>query len=278
MAYTFGAAATDDANVTLPGALVLANAAFIVAGWFNINTLTAGRAYFGSGSTNTTMLAVGATTSELQLVIDRSTTDEVWDSVGAGITTGGWVFIAALWIGANAAGTSASRVWVGTLDQRPTVPATSWTRTVAGSGNVAGSSTHVIGNQNTGASVAIQADVENCWALRTHGTIGITQLLQMESTSTISADREKWILDNVILPMWQNKMPALVFGSSAGTVPQFINHQTFAFGDVRTRTVGVNGSVALGPAMTISGPTFSQSRGPRPAMLHGFPYAQPVRR
>jgi len=155
MAWTFGTSTSDYVR-NGPGLEQIADSVcLLVAGWFYPTTLTAGRAYW-SASTAATAATVGSTTSEMMISFDHATTDNIFDTSGAGIVTDKWQFIAWLMAFDNGANDGSCRVWIGDADTPPQEITVIHSTTKIG--NITSGAIIWIGNAAAGTS-AFQGDI-----------------------------------------------------------------------------------------------------------------------
>lgn len=200
MAWTFGAAATNDVTFTVALNTGPANSAFLIGGWWYPTTLTAGRGLFSFG--NTLGAEIASTTSELLIRSAHGTTNGQWTTTGAGLTVNQWQFIA-VYMGFAASGTgTAVKVWSGTTELRPV--ACSITNGTAPVGTAAGGTNFFLGNKGTSTTAAFQGDIGNTFLALANGAI--TSTLGPFNTAaygTVTADEEQFLLDRFVAPVWR---------------------------------------------------------------------------
>lgn len=262
MAYTFGGATTDDANTSLNLSWGSASRPFLITGWWYPTTLTAGRLYFGSGGTHG--MSVGPTTSELRLIMDRVTTDGVWDTTSAGIAIDTWRFIA--WLGYSTSGDASHTVWIGTVETPPAE--VSLTNSTAVSGGASGSSPFAIGNQGVTGSLSFQGDIESVFFFNSSNTTspaGSQQFNFRSSGDATHAETKEYTYARWVLPLWLGNHVGpddLLFRASH----EYQEGEWFPFlvGSSGYRMSSVATLTDVTTTLSINGATASQSRGPRP--------------
>lgn len=218
MPYTFGASNADDANIGSTQTALATGTMFYVAGWFRPTTLTAGRTLWSVGST-ANCAVIGATTSELELLVDYTTTDGKWTTSGMALTVNAWTFIAVIISNLNSGPSMAARVWAGTIDQAPRE--ITCTQTTAPVGTVVGTSTWYIGNKGTGL-LAFQGDISDVAMMHSTGT-GKDAALSIPATQgTITQDEADLFRQLYVEPAWRGDH-ALAFerrgGPGSATAP-----------------------------------------------------------
>lgn len=152
MSYSFGANTNDRVSFALGignllGAISTLN---VFGGWFKPTTLTAGNHYLGFGSASgLSGLRVGATTSEVNLTIYKTTSSRQLETTGANIAVDEWRFIAGMFVaGSSTAGTPGGEtIWVGDGVSLESFPLTV---VAAGSGNQGPGSSFALGNSAAG--------------------------------------------------------------------------------------------------------------------------------
>lgn len=260
MSWTFGGAASNDMNWATQTSVGGGSTAFLVCGWWRPTTLTNPRSYFSFGNVITARVA--PTTSEIQLVSDNATTDGVWTTSGAGIVTNAWHFLAVLGIFTTA--NAIWSVWKSTgVNSPPELISNS--NTTAPSGNNAGSGTFYLGNAGTSTANSFQGQIGSC-SLYSVSSATVPNPLRLTSYTALSADEEKFIGHNYVVPAWLGEpFPAvgnhIVYG---GTPPTWQMHH-FDLEQVVTPRPFVWGNSTFSPtgtAATIQGATFSQERPP----------------
>lgn len=257
MAYTFGAATGDDISWTESGTAWGTNgqAGLICGWWYPTTGPTATRCLWSVGTVHRCEIAT--TTSELQIVSDRVTTDSVYQTSGFGLALNQWFFIAVLLSWANAAAFPAIRVWKSTgLDVPQLVTCNN---TTAGSGNMTTSTAPSIGNLGTAGTVAFQGDIGRFDFICSTLSASLTR----NASGTISADEEFQIWTQYVVPIWAGSFPTLL--SSGTNSNNGITHVAVDLDDAPAygRRVRNGGTIITqGQAMTISGATVSANRAP----------------
>lgn len=263
MPHTFGGASGDDINYSAQTAWVTTGRQHLVMAWYHPTTLTAGRVYFGNS--NTVGLRVGATTSELSFVIDHVTTDGVWDTSGAGITTDKWWFIAVYFTSFNTGPAADVVFWVGDVETAP--QEISRTRTTAPAGNNTNNSVIAIGNQGSTGNVGFQGDITNYLHV-TDGTLDTYSLFSQDVNGTIDANAKGQALRRFILPYWSGNWPDCFFLKSFGN--NSLSADMILHGGTGVRVLYRYGSGTTGNTyeypLTINGVTFSDNGAPRPTV------------
>lgn len=254
MGHTFSAAG-DDVTIQSTSQMLI-NSAHITAGWFNPSALTAGRYYYGAANTGTFGMTVAPTTSELRFVQDRATTDDTYDTTGAGITTNKWWFIAHMWAGNNTQGDAA--IWVGDENTRPVEMSVTET---AGSGNVVTGVNHVIGNQHASASLAFEGEIDRITFIRSGSGLNAANLLFATSSATLSAETKAFALSRVLLPLWAGLSPNLMFTDPASSSIGFIHDMDLSL--LRPACKRLTYGVALNVSEATINASLAASRGPR---------------
>lgn len=265
MAYTFGALNTDD--VSIASHLNSNGGGHCVFGWWYPTTLTAGNIYWGASSL--TKIAVGPTTSELRIHIDRATTDAVWDSSGAGIAVNNWYFIAT--VRSSNAGDQNMRLWIGTEANHPLEVSIS--ASTAGAGAETASSTASVGNASTSATTAFIGDIEQVLDMRWANSVAAP--LANETPATITQAESDYFYQTCVVPYWLgDPQPTWVRGTNtagyvfdlSGSGPQLDIHQR---GTTQRLTP---------EALTVNGATYSNRRAPRPILQSWPPKLQFINR
>jgi len=257
MAYNF-ASTGDDLRITHIDSLGNSNTRWLLAGWFYPTTLTAGRHYWGAGTT--TGVRIAATTSEIE-IITINTTDGVAITSGAGIVTDVWQFIAIFMQCSNTGPILETRVWVGTLDTPPVEIPTSLSTSPAG--NFSGAGNLNVGNAGNTTSLGFQGDVGWQIALGNsppgnHGptTVGSTVAMAQAETDHIFRTH--------VIPIWRgdHEMSNYNVGSGSGTG---MSIATLWPCDTSPQDciAPMSGTPTLNN-MSSFGPTFVQTRAPRP--------------
>lgn len=255
MSYTFGAGTGDDIAVTSALSLGADNTQVLVCGWWYPTTLTATRGYWSAG--NIFGAEVDTTTSEIRMLTDN-TTDGVWVTSGAGITTNKWHFIAWLCATENTTVAGAWRVWVGDENTAPVIQTP--TNSTPRNGNYTGSTAVAIGNKGTGV-LAFQGDIG--WvSIIAASAPGINSPLYIGTSGAIADAEAKLVEERWVLPIWRGRpdpmfcVPTTMAGSFTAI------HMCFC----QAGGPAAQWSNSTGPgnplAMTINGATFSDNQPP----------------
>lgn len=262
MSWKFGAATSDIIATSGGVAGGVASSNLFLAGWFFPTTLTAGRILFaettGAGGTH---LQVAATTSSLEFVLDRATTDAVY-TIAAGIVVNVWQFIA-IAVSIDASSVAVIHCWVATVDQPPTLVPIVSSVTTAGSGAATGSNSRGIGNIPTAATVAFQGNIGQIYHIIA-SAVAPPQGLSIATAGTITADDDLNIFNNLVTPLYNGVLP---LGGLAS--PPTVNYQVDFFDlgcqpptDTRwayTSLVASSTPIALAP----TGATWTEERPPK---------------
>ena len=265
MAYTFGAATTDDLSGTGVVSIGGNSTTTWVAGWFYPTTLTAGRCYFGTGALNS--IAVAPTTSELRLTHDRATTDSVFDTTGAGIVVNEWVFIAVLFQSGSAGADGTWTVWVGRSDSPPAIVTNSLTTT--GLGNNSSTTAYCIGNQAAASSVAFQGDIGPFMYVAQQG-LAIDRPVPVAAAGGQTAAEILYIWEKWVIPFWLGKPPIgdLTVLAVTATIIQFVDLDSVPASTTEVASHRVLCDTAE-PAtcsiemMVVGGATYTANKAPR---------------
>lgn len=256
MAYSFGAATSDDINFTTASSggnstLCLA------AGWFYPTTLTATRGLFSYG--NVCGVAIDTTTSELRLKTDN-TTDGQWTTSGVGLVVNQWSFIAFMLTCSNTGPTAAWRVWSGTVETPPVEITV--TQVVAPAGNFTGGTAFTVGNIGTG-TLAFQGDIGPVITCHPPVNNTTTGFLQNAAAGAITQGEADDAYRKVVLPFWNGEpMPFRVrqYGLQTGsTMGAFLNLDL----TLPVTQEIVSGLTLVSRFPTINGATPSNNRAPR---------------
>jgi hypothetical protein len=242
----------------------------LVAGWWNPTTLTSGRAYWSHSNINSARVA--ATTSEMTLHLDMSTTDGVWTTSGAGVVINQWQFLAFMLSTQNTGPAAAWRVWRGTADTPPVEVTVNLT--TAPTGTMVGATTHNTGNL-TGGTVPLQGLIGSNVAAVKEGTVNagssLRGPLKTAAFGAITQAEADLVLQRVVTPLWLgNKYPDDLWDYTAdaaatqyvvGFQPMEMASPNPLQGQSLRLLLQQNGLPVVG--MTISNnPTYSQEREP----------------
>jgi len=257
MAFTFGAATGDDITWTETGTTWGRNQrSGVICGWYFPTTLTAGRALWSVGTNHRAVIA--ATTSEIDLFFDRAT-DTQWTTTGLGLAINQWHFIAVLMNNFNTGVVTNFKVWRSVGTDIPT--AVSVAVVTVGAGNAVSSTIPTIGNRGATGTVAFQGDIGR------FDFIGdsVANSLIGNTNGSLSAETERGVFENVVLPIWQGNSPTLY--KSGQNSNRGITHTVVDLdrnGDYG-RSVRNGGSiVTMDRTATIGGATPSLNRAPGP--------------
>lgn len=252
MAYTFGAANTDDATWTESASPWGASQrSGLIAGWYYPTALTAGNALWSVGGVHRAVVA--ATTSEIDLWFDR-TTDTQWRTSGLGLATNQWHFIAMLNNSFNTGTVTNWKVWRSVGTDIPTPVTVS--QIAAGSGNAVSSTIVTIGNLSATGTSSFVGDIG-----RFDYFIGTVANAFLDNTNgSIGVEAERTAFEKVVIPIWQGRFPDFL---NSGTNSN--NGITHIVADLDNgsylRSVRNGGSIiTMDRAMTPAGATVSQNR------------------
>lgn len=160
----------------------------IIAGWWRTTSIASGDYYWSAGSTNTTLTSLRASatgSANLEVRLDQATTDSIYRSTDASLTTNTWQFIA---VAIQSTTGGVADMFVGTETERPRL--LSKTTVTAGSG-----------------AMSAQANLHICSGLTTGAYLGayVSQVYNVVSANdylnatTLDA---QYCLDRFIVPMW----------------------------------------------------------------------------
>lgn len=271
MAWTFGAAATNDVNLATTQTIGAATSASLVCGWYYPTTLTATRGLTSFG--NTIGAEIGATTSELLLRSAHGTTNGQWTTTGAGLTVNQWTFLAIFMSYASSGVSTAIKVWTATADSPPV--ACTIANTVTPVGTPAGNATLYFGNKGTSTTLAFQGDIGNCWYAVLSGSSAETGPFNFATYGSLTADEEAWHYTNFVYPVWSGKPypfsgTGISYALGGRWEMGYINMDHI----VGPRAVRVLSGSTLQTAvttLTIDGATKSNQRSPNAAAIPGTP-------
>lgn len=229
-------------------------------GWWYPTTLTAGRCYFGSSTVHN--ISVSGTTSEIRIVMDRASTDVVWDSTTAGITVDKWWFIAVM--GAQGTSTAGVYAWVG--DELTPPVLLSLTNTTPLGGSPTGSSTVAVGNQGPTDVQAFQGDAESVlFAAYSSSTTDGCDCFGLASPGNVDTVAQDVTYNRWIYPFWSGNHITPPLGGRLSTLAytEILFFPLIGSGalDYRISTVATVGDTHLTPV--INGATVSARRAPR---------------
>jgi len=257
MAYTFGGNTADDINLGMAAGANGNNAQSFHAGWFYPTTLTTGRYYLSCG--NTIGLGVAGTTSELTWTTANATTNGVWTSTTAAITTNKWHFIALFSTTRNTGPQLSVVAWV--YDDVSGWRNATMAQTTAPAGNFTAGTAMTIGNRGTG-TVAFQGDIGDCLAIHA-GTQTGRGILPTVTAGTILPGESNLIYEKLVLPTQCGKFDIqnLVSAGYAATFEIATFH--LDYGGAWTRRWAQTSLTVGNPTIsTINGAVLSQNRAP----------------
>lgn len=271
MPYTFGGATGDDAWLAGGSTQGATASNGLVMGWWYPTTLTAGRTYWGVGTVAGTppKLVVGTTTSELEASTDNATTDGLWTTTGAGITTNKWWFIAAAGSFTDTGPAGQFLIWVG--DEATPPQAISVANTTAPAGNHTGLSRRVWGNIGSSGTSAFQGDIgAGMWINFQSSNVGAgTTVRTAGSISTIEGEN---MLSRLIWPFWAGRFDPMMVTPSANANMDIICWDTLADrGYVYSNNLTSDVTVSV----TISGATQAANNRPSRRYLPDFALRRP---
>lgn len=260
MAYTFGAAGSDDMTWQIQNPTGGTTTSCVVCGWVYPTTLTAGRGYWGFG--NTMGAEIDTTTSELRLKSQRATANGEWTTTGAGLVTDAWKFLAVF--GSFTGASDGWMAWAGDELTRPQ-PLTI-TKAVAPSGSLTGSTNFYLGNKGTSATLAFEGDIGDHVLYRSGMTATATHEFGISAYGTLTQASIDIVYERFVLPAWLGDVFSLqAVHSHCGTTN---NYEALAFClDAATAVVGKRFSTGSIPPFllgTVNGATKSARRSPRP--------------
>ena len=256
MAYTFGAATTDKITLVPGNGIVASGRGAIWAGWFYPTALTAGRCLWGTGAVAAggTRCAISATAGELDITVDRLTTDSVSTTTGCGLVANAWQFIAVAITGFDTGPVTTVKVWIGTTTESPrAVTITAPT----GTGAIQVSTTQVIGNGSSAASLAFVGDIGNQFAV----VSPTTGNLFGNTSGAIGAGAEETALNQIVIPFWKGEAVPTQWYNSQNTLNSAIDVWSVNMDSPSTVCVGTNILVPIVPT-TVTGATFTENKTP----------------
>lgn len=258
MAFTFGAATTDRISATLGTGFILSQRAALWCGWFYPTALTATRCLWGNGAVAAggTRCAISATSGEIDITLDRATTDYVVTTSGLGLVTGRWQFIAVAIANFDTGAVTTTKVWKGTEFEIPQAIALA-TPSAAGTGNVVTASQMVIGNGSTAASLAFVGDIGNqfvCVSSSSGSLNGATN-------GSIGTVAEDIIYNQLVIPFWRGEAIPSGWFNTQNTQNTGIDIWSVNMDVPSPFFIGLNNS-SLPLAGSVSGATQTQSNSP----------------
>lgn len=268
MAFTFGGTTGDDISWTESSSPWGATQrSGLICGWWYPTSLAAGNTLWGVGPTNRASIAT--TTSEIDIFVARTTNSQD-QTVGLGLTVNRWHFIAILASHFNTGAVDTFRVWRGYDQELPVLIPLNGTPPAAGAGNGVTTATQVtIGNLQTTGTVSFVGDIGRFDYIVGTGGNGFLR----NTAGTISADEERQVFEQMVVPIWQGKYPT--WYGSGETQNNLLTHTVIDLqtaGGFYPRSLRNGGSI---PAMdasagtrvvTASGVTPSARRVPFPTL------------
>jgi len=203
MATTFGGTTGDDITHTLGGTSSngASSSCQLVTGWWYPTTLTSGRTYRSLSASHS--IRIDSTTSEIDVTVDRATTDAVWTSTTAGLVVDAWNFLALL-ISMSSGGAPTMRLWTSPNGQIPTEKAIALA--VAGSGAGTATGAVAIGNTGSAGINAWQGDVGQVHTMHSSSPDGV---LPHATAGTITQEEADRIFNTLVLPLFLGDFPNL---------------------------------------------------------------------
>lgn len=261
MAWTVGAAGTDDMTWAIQNPTGGSTTSGVVAGWIYPTTLTATRGYWSFG--NTMGAEIDTTTSELRMKTQNGTTNGEHTTSGLGLAVNTWKFVALFF--SVASGSSGWAAWAGDENNAPV--ALTVTQAVAPVGSASGSTNFYLGNKGTSATLAFQGDIGNHVLYRSGMTAGATHEFGVTAYgSPITAASADIVYNRFVLPAWQGEVFSLQsVNSTFGTSN---NYECLAFDMDEAARVNAKRLVSGSPPPhllgTFNGVTKSARRSPNP--------------
>jgi hypothetical protein len=270
--WTWGAATSDDFNLTAALSMGSTVTSTLVMGWWYPTTLTATRGLWSAGSVFGA--EINSTTSEIRMKTDN-TTDGQWTTTGAALATDKWSFLAFLHHGSNTGPASFWDVWMGTVDTAP-VKLTVTTAT-SPAGNHSGSTSFVIGNKGSTGTLAFQGDIAH--VLMTATNVAANETMHPFSvssyTTALTAAQALNVEERFVRPYWAGDNS--VAWGGARTLGTITTTSLYFPLDMPNLNVGISRNVATSLNVTpvstsLGGPTFSQRGCPRsyPKMVSNY--------
>jgi hypothetical protein len=254
VAYTFGAATGDDITWTESASNYGSSArSSLVCGWWYPTTgPTATRCLWSFGTVNRCAIAT-TSTSEISLFLNRTTPSQHTTS-GLGLAVNRWHFIAVLGSFFNTGVVTNYRVWRGVDAETPSLVTVNVT--TAGAGNSTGSTVATIGNAGSAGTVAFEGQIGRFDFV----TAVTADALCRNGTGLISAGDEFAIYTQMVIPIWQGRMPTF-YGSGTqsnnGITHTVVDLDNGAYG----RTIRNGGTIiTMDRGVTVSGATVSANR------------------
>lgn len=221
MAWSFGGATNN--RISTPSSQTMGGTTntSLICGWYRPTTLTAGLAYWSSGTVHSARIA--ATTSEISLYTQNATTGGVWTTSGAGIVLSEWRFIAFMMSFLNTGSAAAWRVWVGTNENAPT-EVTIGAPSPAPSGAFTGGGTILIGQLGSGGTVSYIGDIgDNMMIAQAQATASFGPLSTAAYGAITQAEADR-VLQRIVWPVWKGeRFPNEVWNISQGSYTCIVN-------------------------------------------------------
>lgn len=256
MAYTFGAAVTDNIQVTALTAAFTTSRLSLITCWIRPTTLTATRVICASGAT--WALSIDTTTSSLRLTGDF-VTDGVF-TFPAGLALNTWTFVAVL-VNIGTAPAMQVKAWTATETSAP-VERTVTVATAPVGAITSGGSTFTVGN-TSGGSLAFQGDIGGFLLLTETGntTSSFAGIPADGTTSQAEADQ---VRRSYVDPMWRGDILQFI---GMGRVVERGAVWLWQFSMSCDNQAGSGGAWTIRPdsraRSTVTGATASARRTPR---------------
>jgi hypothetical protein len=220
MAWSFGGATNN--RISTPSSVTMGGTTntSLICGWYRPTTLTAGKAYWSSGTTHSARIAT--TTSEISLYTQNATTGGVWTTSGAGIVLDEWRFIAFMMSFLNTGAAAAWRVWVGTNENSPTEVTV--TVNTAPAGSFTGGSSILLGQLGSGGTVSYQGEIgDNMMIAQAQATASFGPLATAAYGAITQAEADR-VLQRIVQPVWKGeRFPDAVWSISQGSYTCIVN-------------------------------------------------------
>jgi len=266
MAYTFGAATSDDITFNT-GAFNPSGdgSIFLLTGWWHPTTLTAGRCLWATGSR--CKASIDAVTTDLVLNSGWTTTDSA-HTVPVDLVVDKWQFLAFLFTSENTGDVVSWRVWAGDLENAPVEKTV--TQITAAVGSQSTSSPFTLGNNGSTGTNAFQGDIDDITIHAMNTNVGGTRhVFGVSSAGVITNDNAQFVYERFVLPHWlgQAHRP---YGSQNGGYPNTSGNEQLYSLSLNTLPIVrlAPGSSVINPFIAIvpAGGSYSQRRGPRPVV------------
>jgi hypothetical protein len=262
MPYTFGGATGDDAWIAGNNGPGATSSCGLMIGWWYPTTLTATRVYWGLGTTSALppKLLVDTTTSELRFM-SNNTTDGIWVSSGAGITTNRWWCIALAYTFTDTGPAVDWRLWIGNEVQSP-VPI-SFSQSTAPVGNNTGTTRRVWGNEGSSGSSAFQGDIGRGTFFQSASHV-LGNMMTFRTAGAISDVEAENVYHRFVFPWWRGDFDPRFIVPSGTNVWEAVHWDG---NDTRGYIPGSSVTTEAVAVATINGATkAANNREPRPAL------------